>query len=244
MKAKLLKITLLALVALVPRVSFADSCTTGALSTVLGTTCTIGDVSYTFLNAGPFVYSSSAEVNGMPTAGIPASDLTFVPNASNPLDPSFSITGASASAVGVGNWLEEAFQFFWTATVTASGFEIGTATNSIVDFSLPSAPSYGDATGGNNLGTPTFTTAIVQTGGPNTNPDSTSIDLTSITTSNGPDGLFASLFAQDGTGNGALTSVGFEYQYNLAPVPEPSSMMLLGAALLALAGLRSKRRTA
>jgi hypothetical protein len=148
-----LQIATLTCLCLHARFASATSCATTTLNNLLGTTCTIGDVSYTFLNSGAFVFASESFTDGTPGTGISASSLIFTPDGSDPLDPSFSISGPlSVSTTGAGNSAEETFQFFFTATAVGSGLQIGTATNTLVDPEMPSAPSYGEASAGNNLG--------------------------------------------------------------------------------------------
>lgn len=213
-----------------PLVAEATTCSVTTVSSLLGTTCTIGDVSYSFIGSS---YASSSTINGVTGPGISANSLNFTPDGSDPLHPIFSITGPlGVSASGSGNASLQSFNFFWSATATSGALQIATATNTLVDPSVPSGPGFGTVSVGNNFGIPTFTNAQVLTGGPNTNPSSAGIDLNTIPS----DGFFALLFAMDGTGNGATASVSSaEYQYSLVSVPEPSCSTLLSIGLLSLA---------
>jgi hypothetical protein len=224
-----LRILVLCCASVLPALAWGDACQTTSVSNLLGTSCTIGNVDYTF---GTSAFTSDSVTNGVSGAGIAASSLIFVPNSSNPLNSSFTISGPlSVTATGLGNSTGQAFTLLWTATPTSSSVVFGSATNTLVNAIVPDASSYGFVSAGNNLGDPSFTNAMVQTGGPNTNPDSTSLDsFASIPI----DGLFAGLYAADGTGLGATASVnGLSYQYDMVAAPEPPTQVLLSVAFFA-----------
>ena len=222
-KLTALRILVLCCASVLPTLAWGDACQTTSVSNLIGTSCNIGDVTYAFGNSA---FSSESVINSVTGPGITASSLILTPDSSDPQHPSFTISGPLiVTAVGLGNSTQQMFTLLWTATPTSSSVVFGSATNTLINTLVPGTPSFGLVSAGNNLGDPSFTNAIVQTGGPNLNPDSTSLDsFASIPL----DGLFANLFASDGTGLGATASVdGLSYQYDMVPVPEPLTPVLL-----------------
>lgn len=216
--------------ALLPALAWGDPCQQTSVSNLIGTSCTIGDVAYSFGNTA---FSSTSVINGVAGSGIDASSLMFTPDASNPLDPSFTISGPlSVTATGLASSTEQLFVLLWAATPTDNSLAFGSATNSLLGATVPGAPSFGFVSAGNNLGDPSFTNAFVETGVPSANPSSTSLDSASTIP---VDGLFADLGVADGTGTGATASAsGLSYQYVMVPTPEPSVLLLLGSGLLSV----------
>ena len=150
-----------------PALTFAKSCTMTTVNNLIGTSCSIGDVNYDFLSSGTFAPSFT---------GISAGDITFTPNGSDPLAPSFTLTGPFTETANGSNSgsASQNFVFFWNLSVTNQPYQIVSATSTTFDASLPNSPNFGVIVQGNNLG---FTNSILQTGGPNTNPSTASIDL-------------------------------------------------------------------
>ncbi len=220
---------MVACVCVLPGLAFAGACATESVGSILGTSCSIGDVEYSFFSSGAFGFSGS---------GISASQLTFTPGGSA-LDPEFTITGPLSISAASGSSAQLDFTFLWVATVIPSGMEIGTATNSLIGAVVPGSSGFGLVQAGNNVGISTpsnplgFTNAIVETGGPNNNPDTALEDAQNIPL----DGLFANMFVQGGT----ASVDGMEYQYDLVPSPEPGSLLLLGTGFLGLLGFASKK---
>jgi hypothetical protein len=220
-KLRLLGIAILGFLIFSPSPSFATSCPTASLNTLIGTTCSIGEVSFSFL---------TDSFSGM---GVTANSILFTPNSSNPLAPDFVLSGPfSVTATGLGQTSTQFFSFFWMPKSLDPSFQITGATSLLIDPLVPKAPSFGFIAGGNNLG---FTNATFQTGGPNVNPSTASISQSEL---HFPDAYFGFVSVEDGTGNGAKASVGgMEHQYNLALVPEPSSLLLLATSLVLLVAM-------
>jgi hypothetical protein len=171
--------------------------------------------------------------------GITAGDITFTPDGSNPLAPSFMLTGPFTVTANSGTAAQQ-FSFFWNLSVSNSLFQVTSATATIFGASLPSSPGFGSMFAGNNLG---FANAILQTGGPNANPNTAAMDQSLLSI---PDGFFGGLTATAKPGDGATTSAGsMELQYKLGPVstPEPSSVSLICAGMLAAMGVSLMRRS-
>jgi hypothetical protein len=230
-KLRVSRVAVLGCLCLVPSMAFANSCATGALSSLIGTTCAIGDVS--------FAFSPSSQDN---FSGVSANSIIFTPDTSSPLNPAFFLSGPfSVTATGSGTLSSENFSLLWVPSILDPSLQITGATALLVNPVVPLAPSSGFINGGNNFG---FTNAIVQTGGPNVNPSTVAFHLADFPPGS-PDGYFGAVTVIDSTGSGSTTSVdAMEHQYHLAPIPEPSSLLLLGVGLLCLAGLTLKRSLA
>ncbi len=222
-KVRFLGIAILGCLSFMPSASFGTTCTTMPLNNVLGTTCSIGEVSFAF---------AADSFSGV---GVTADSILFTPATGSPLAPGFLLSGPfRVTATGVGKSATESFSFFWMPTTLDPGFQIIGATALLVNPVVPQAPSFGFINGGNNLG---FTNATVESGKATVNPSTATItpDLLVF-----PDGYFGTVSVVDGTGNGASASVdAMEHQYNLAAVPEPSNLVLLATSLLCMIGLKS-----
>jgi len=203
------------------------------VNNLIGTSCSIGDVNFGFLNASEDSF-----------VGISASAISFAPDGSNPLAPSFTLTGPFTETANSSNsgFANQEFNFFWNLSVTNSLFQINSSTATIFDASLPNSPDFGFLNAGNNLG---FSNAILQTGGPNTNPSTVAIPASVL---NLPDGFFGAVSATAIPGDVATTSAGsMELQYQLVPVsvpvPEPPSRSLISVAMLAAVAVSLLRRS-
>src|SRR5215469_3114551 len=111
-----------------PSLTLASSCPTTTVNNLIGTSCSIGDVNFSFLNAGEDSF-----------IGISASDITLVPDGSNPLAPSFTLTGPFTETANSSNsgFASQEFNFSWNLSVTNSLFQISSSTATIFDASLP-----------------------------------------------------------------------------------------------------------
>ena len=227
-KLGIVEIAVLSCLFFLPKASFATTCSTTSLNNLLGTSCSIGNVSFAFL------------ADSFSGVGVSVASILFTPDASSPLAPGFILSGPfRVSATGLGQSATESFSFFWMLTALDPAFSITAATSLLINPLVPQAPNFGFISGGNNLG---FTNASVQTGGPFVNPSTASIsqDLLQF-----PDAYFGALSVVDGSGKGASASVdAMEHQYNLAPVPEPATLFLLATGLFCLVGLKFRKMLA
>jgi hypothetical protein len=108
---KLTGFAMCAVFLLVARPAWADTCTSGTLNTLIGTTCDIGLLQFTFTAS----YNLGSEGNSQ--AALLPQDVFLTVNGSDPLNPSFTLNGNfTASQPGNGG----AYQYFeldYTATV-------------------------------------------------------------------------------------------------------------------------------
>lgn len=224
-KLRILGIAVLGCFWFAPIPSFATTCSTTSLDNVLGTSCSIGKVSFAFT------------ADSFTGVGVSASSILFSPDASNLLAPGFLLSGPfQLAADGLGESSTQSFSFFWMPAILDPAFQITGATALLINPAVPPAPNFGFISGGNNLG---FTNATFQTGGPVVNPSTATISQSLLKF---PDGYFGTLSVVDGSGNGASAAVdAMEHQYNLSVVPEPSNLLLLAVGLFCIVGLKTRR---
>lgn len=219
--------------------SYADSCQAGALSTVMGTVCTIGNLTFDFTgtadgSSGYFAANSSYSPTGGSTSGpgMSAADVQFVPVTFG-TSSGFNLVASGFGAHAVqGGFATNDFHFFYGVSTTDGSetiLSVNTGGNPYV--SGMGAFSYLDAYGCNNLGNCTYseTWADAWGGGQYGYPVFGSVkDLSWYG--------YAHFYAQSNGDVATLTSGTILYD----SVPEPGTMALFGAGLLGL-GFRFRK---
>ena len=250
MRKKILVLVALALA--VPLCAWADSvsqCTAGEIYAIENATCTIGDKTFQFgmVTVTPF---GNTIIVGPTTA------FYFTPDDSNPNSPGFTISPTSGGSFGTPppTTVESGFEYSLPYTVTTSGSDIIGTTVFATDASA-SANSGGsaEATVANTLSPGSFlcvdtAEAGVNTSGPlsfgSTN-DKLILGCGGVTTTPGT----ATLTLLETNGMASLQSGSFFIDEatgsEIGPgggsdVPEPTTLLLVGVGLLALAATRRK----
>ena len=103
-KLGIVEIAVLSCLFFLPKASFATTCSTTSLNNLLGTSCSIGNVSFAFL------------ADSFSGVGVSVASILFTPDASSPLAPGFILSGPfRVSATGLGQSATESFSFFLDA---------------------------------------------------------------------------------------------------------------------------------
>jgi hypothetical protein len=217
----------------------ANSCLSGSLASLEGTTCTIGDVQFSF---------GIATITNVNNGATPLSlaSITFTPNSGNPFHPGFSLMG-NIEAFSANSMLGGAsVDLFFPMTITplnsttVTGFDgtltsynlMGGATNSVVEMDSDQCFVTVGCTG--------FTAGVEVGQNPFSMP-SNSITLAVPSPVGSTSGDFE-LSAFTGDGQGLAQILSADFNYSVTPTPEPASLLLLGSGLLGLAQVIRRKR--
>ncbi len=230
---KILKAGLWVLVLLLPSFAVADSCTTMTVSGLPGTTCTIGDKSFTFSTQNATIDSSLA-------------GLIFTPITTNPLSPGFSLTASSPiglSAQGA------TLDIYYTVGTISGDPTLTSATINLINPNLTGTgtPNYVDAF--NLLATlGPLPEVCISTPDPSllgcsqTAPYGGTYTVTRPFAApvNTASGDFGISIATNGTGTSTFNSAEFFFNQTPTATPEPGTLLLMASGIGAV--VRLKRR--
>jgi hypothetical protein len=227
--------------------SRADSlCATGTVSSILSSSCTIGDKTFVF---GPNAW----------TGNMLSSNVIFTPDASNPNSPGFTLSAAFSLTAGSALVLStDELDYGVAITNPASGAVIigttGTETGASVSWANANPTTTLDALAYSNITNGSSCSDLTQVGifapggsvafnTPSQTEDNFPSDgCTSTTAAIGMAQIF--LAAQDGTVS--LSTAGYYVDEvapsTVAPTPEPETLLLVGSGVLGLGMLHYRRR--
>jgi hypothetical protein len=230
---------------MVTGIAFADTCGITTVDNLLGNTCSIGDKTFGFTGYTPGSYNQ---------ASVPAADIVFTPNASNPLAPSFTLSSPSPGFTSVStndNSSNNEYGFLYFNVAAAAGNITALGASIMGPVTISSTTSTGVSPYANVLvenllygGGPAIATAYEEQ---TSNYGSTSPPVIYTNTSAvGNSGTGYVYFETDAqaTATATIPSATYTfYESTATTVPEPGSLALVGTGLLGLAsGLRRKYR--
>ncbi len=234
-----------------PAFTFADACATGTVASIVGQTCTIGDLTFDFTSYSPYSNDAGA-------TGFGATQVTFTPIAGG-----FELSGDFSAVYNAGQSYElyGHGELYYTVLSGAGG--LNGAGDSLSGASLTTNPSscclsdytYAFALVQNDVDSEgVFTSSKpnqYQYYGQSANyndAESTSRAFAATPTVSGIALIETSALSQyatsagyyvdggSGTASGSFTSADFTFSEAPAAVPEPTSVFLLASAALALMG--------
>ncbi len=207
----------------------AGSCPTAVLSVVADTTCTIGDLQFSFEQF------RTGSVNNQ-LSSLTASQVMFTPDNSNPLDPGFTITGSfGVVPASAGAWAEQftgVFYYYTAPTdfaVLSEEVQLGgVVTNGqawVMGDNDQCYLSYGCY--------PEW--AFLGQGGADVNPMTYELPEQLCLLNSYGDEVEVTTNSIDGFGTSSADSLSVHYSLADTALPEPSSAVLAATGLLILA---------
>jgi hypothetical protein len=231
-----------------PSAKASPACLAGTIASVmLQGACTIGDKTFDFTDYYPYSYGSVSSPNS-------ATDVTFTPLTSNPLDPGFEL-GAFDSTAGDDTY-EYGYLDYDVSVTNGSANLIGVNenVNNPTLSTVPGANSLDDAylQADNDLDTSAAEAyqEVYQYQSTGSSPSSLSYSSGPVTftpVSSGSGYVFFQTGAYDynyntdtvgggGTAEAAMSSVDYTFQQE-SVTPEPGTMVLFGSGLLLFGGI-------
>ena len=223
-----------ALVLLLPSFAAADSCTTMSVTALLGTSCTIGDKSFTF----------DANAGGI-DAGL--AGLVFNPITTNPLSPGFSLSAAAPISLSGQGRLS--LDIYYTVSTIGGNATLTSATINLNNPNLTGTGTTNFVDAFNLLGTVgPLPEVCISTPDPALLGCSQTVPFGGVYSVTRPFAApvstapadFGITLQSNGTGTSTFNSAEFLFNQNASPVPEPATLSLITLGLGAIAQLRRR----